>query len=140
MKRFSNILAIVNTSRNDNSALQRAVSVMNSNLASLAAAEELERLEEFVTVVGGNEALIEKEVLVGRPFLEVIHQVLKRDHDLVIKFAKNSVTPDQRPGKKYRTDESPGVGCGSDCYGNVVSYGYSRLLHRQHFREHPEPG
>jgi nucleotide-binding universal stress UspA family protein len=118
MKRFSNILAVVNTSRNDNSALQRAVSVMNSNLASLtvasvveelpadmwmivlavspteirdiAAAEELERLEEFVTVVGGNEALIEKEVLVGRPFLEVIHQVLKRDHDLVIKNVEPS--------------------------------------------------
>jgi len=118
MKRFSNILAFVNTSRNDTSALQRAVSVMNNNLASLtvvsvldelpadmwmtvlavspteirdiAAAEELERLEEFITVVGGNEVLIEKEVLLGRPFLEVIHQVLKRDHDLVIKNVEPS--------------------------------------------------
>jgi universal stress protein E len=118
MKRFSNILAVVNTSRNDNLALQRAVSVMNNNLASLtvvsvledlpadmwmtvlavspaeirdiAAAEELERLEEFVTVAGDNEALIEKEVLVGRPFLEIIHQVLKRNHDLVIKTVEPS--------------------------------------------------
>jgi len=118
MKRFSNILAVVNTSRNDTSALQRAVSVMNNNLASLtvasvledlpadmwmtvlavspaeirdiAAAEELERLEEYVTVVGGNEVLIEKKVLVGRRFLEVIHQVLKRNHDLVIKNVETS--------------------------------------------------
>jgi len=118
MKRFSNILAVVNTSRNDNSALQRAVSVMNNNLASLtvvsvledlpadmwmtvlavspaeihdiAAAEEFERLEEFVTVAGDNEILIEKEVLLGRPFLEIIHQVLKRNHDLVIKTVEPS--------------------------------------------------
>ena len=111
-------MAVVNTSRNDTSALQRAVSVMNNNLASLtvasvvdelpadmwmtvlavspaeirdiAAAEELERLEEYVTVVGGNEVLIEKKVLVGRPFLEVIHQVLKRNHDLVIKNVEPS--------------------------------------------------
>ena len=118
MRRFSNILAVVNTGRNDTSALQRAVSVMNNNLASLtvvsvledlpadmwmtvlavspaeirdiAAAEELERLDEFVSVVGGNEVLIEKEVLVGRPFLEIIHQVLKRNHDLVIKTIEPS--------------------------------------------------
>ena len=118
MKRFSNILAVVNTSRNDTSALQRAVSVMNNNLASLtvvsvldelpadmwmtvlavspaeirdiAAAEELERLKKIVNVVVGNEVLIEKEVLVGRSFLEVIHQVLKKDHDLVIKNVEPS--------------------------------------------------
>jgi len=118
MKRFSNILAVVNTSRNDTSALQRAVSVANNNLASLtvvsvleelpadmwmtvlavspaeirdiAAAEELDRLEEFITVVGGNEVLIEKKVLVGRPFMEVIHQVLGRNHDLVIKNVEPS--------------------------------------------------
>jgi len=118
VKRFSNILAVVNTGRNDTSSLQRALSVMNNNLASLtvvsvleelpadmwmtvlavspaeihdiAAEEELERLEEFVTLVGGNEVLIEKKVLTRRPFLEVIHQVLERNHDLVIKNVEPS--------------------------------------------------
>jgi len=118
MKRFSNILAVVNTGRNDVSALRRAITLTNSNQASLtvvsfledlpadmwmstvavsieeirdiAAAEELDRLKELVSAVGGERATIEKTVLVGRPFMEIIHKVMQGNHDLVIKNAEPS--------------------------------------------------
>ena len=66
------------------------LAVSPAEIHDIAAAEEFERLEEFVTVAGDNEILIEKEVLLGRPFLEIIHQVLKRNHDLVIKTVEPS--------------------------------------------------
>ncbi|MFC1796443.1 universal stress protein [Pseudomonadota bacterium] len=113
MKRFSNVLAVVNPDRNDASALHRAVSLANSNLAALtvvsvleelpgdlrmsllvanpaeirdiAAAEERDQLEELVSVVEAKGVPIEKKVLAGRPFIELIRQVLGGNHDLVIK-------------------------------------------------------
>ena len=89
MKRFSNILAIVNTHRNEASALQRAISLAKNNQASLTVAslleeipgdlhmsilvidpeevleiakeEELERLKEMVASVNQEEVTIEKK-------------------------------------------------------------------------------
>jgi len=118
MKRFSNILAVVNTGRNDTSALQRAVSIARNNRAALTVAsvleelpgdlrmsilavsaaeirdiaitEELDRLTEFLTTVEEKGVPIETEVLIGRAFVEIIHQVLRGNHDLVIKNAEPS--------------------------------------------------
>jgi len=59
-------------------------------IRDIAAAEELDRLKELVTAVGGERATIEKRVLVGRPFMETIHKVMEGNHDLVIKNAEPS--------------------------------------------------
>jgi len=118
MKRFSNVLLVVNTNQIGFSALKQAVSIAKKNGASLtvasvleelpsnlrmsvlavnaaeirdiAKAEELDRLSEYLTVVEEQRVPLEKKVLIGRGFVEIIRQVLNGKHDLLIKDAEIS--------------------------------------------------
>jgi len=116
MKRFKNILCVVNSDAESKVALERAVSLAASNQARLKFVEIIdkssldlklidyiysskniqeeiialrqEQLEKLVAPLKKNIEITTK-VLVGIPFLEIIHEVLRNDHDLVIKTAEN---------------------------------------------------
>ncbi len=118
MKRFSNILAVVDTRRSGISALKQATSVAKKNGASITVAsvleelpgerwmsvlpssasdieaiakeEELNRLTEYVSAAEVDAGSIDKRVLTGRASAEIIRQVLGGQHDLLIKDAEIS--------------------------------------------------
>ncbi len=120
MKRFSNILLIADAGVENSKALGRAISLASNNQASLTLVDVIdsvptemqlaitavtpqelldivvsERLKQLESVVatGKNSGLdIEARVLVGKPFLEIIRQVLRNKHDLVIKCVDPSGT------------------------------------------------
>jgi len=103
MNRFKNILFVAETTVDQASALARAVSLAERNLADLT-------IIDVIPAVGGAyyeglttsrraalEALIEPyqirvkiecRILMGTPFLEIIRAVLRNEHDLVIKAAE----------------------------------------------------
>jgi len=113
MERFSNILLLADTGLEDSNALKRALALANSNQASLtlvdvvdsvpaemqlaittitpaelvdiAVSEKREQLEKVVAAGKASGVDIKANVLVGKPFLEIIRQVLRGKHDLVIK-------------------------------------------------------
>ncbi len=115
MKRFSNILLVVDERSDYTAALERAVTLARNNEARLtvcavvnaipnelrmgvikvsprkvldiATAEKQEWLEKTVTEVATDGVSIETRVLTGKPFIEIIRQVMRDDHDLVIKAA-----------------------------------------------------
>lgn len=116
MKRFSNILLVADRDTDHSAALKRAVTLANNNQARLtvcaivdaisaelqvaitaitpvelrdiAANESRDWLEEIVKAIPEDGASIETKVFVGKPFLEIIQEVLKNNHDLVIKSAE----------------------------------------------------
>ena len=111
MKRFKNILVVPATASADDRALERAVRLAQSNAARLTVAlcvEEAtdgewgvelqrgivaglqQRLDQIVEPGRDQGLLIETRVLVGRPFLELIKQVLRDRHDLVMKTAQGT--------------------------------------------------
>lgn len=113
MKRFSNILLIADAGLENSVALKRALALALSNQASLTLvdvvasvpaemhmaitavtpkelidiiiSEKREQLEKVVKAGMNSGVDIETNVLVGKPFLEIIRQVLRNKHDLVIK-------------------------------------------------------
>ena len=113
MKRFSNILLIADEATDYSAALKRAVTLARNNqallticavvnmvpgdmqmaitavtpaeLRNIAVAEKRDWLEGFVNSVVADGVAVEVKVLSGKPFLEVIRQVLGNDHDLIIK-------------------------------------------------------
>ena len=115
MKRFSNILLIVDERTDYSAALKRGATLARKNQARLsvcaivdtvpselrigvvritprevldaATARKREWLEAAVKSVATEEVSIDKKVLVGRPFIEMIREVLRNDHDLIIKCA-----------------------------------------------------
>ena len=115
MKRFSNILLVVDESSDYSAALKRGATLARNNQASLTAcaivdktpsevrmgavkitphevldfatAEKREWLEDTVNSSTTTGVSIDKKVLVGKPFIEIIRQVLRNDHDLIIKCA-----------------------------------------------------
>ena len=118
MKRFKNILCIVNTDMQDTIAVEHAVKLAEKNQASLTVVEVIDeippnttlfertlssidlqekiiaahqnRLQELVSPLG-QKIEIKTKVLTGILFLEVIYEVLRNRHDLVFKTAENSV-------------------------------------------------
>jgi len=116
MKRFSNILLIADEGTDYSAALKRAVTLARNNQALLtvcavvdavpddiqmaitagtpaelldfAVIDKREWLEKIVTFVAENGVPLEAKVLTGKPFLEVIRQVLRNEHDLIIKCAE----------------------------------------------------
>lgn len=111
MKRFKNILVVPATASADDRALERAVRLAQNNAARLTVAlcvEEAtegewgvelqrgivagsqQRLDQIVEPARDQGLLIETRVLVGRPFLELIKQVLRDGHDLVMKTAQGT--------------------------------------------------
>jgi nucleotide-binding universal stress UspA family protein len=118
MRRFSNI-RVISDSGSDNAALlKRAISLARDNQADLtvcavvdavttesqmaatditpaelcdiAVTESRDRLEEIVENSVDGEFSVETAVLVGKPFIEVIRQVLRHNYDLVINRAEGA--------------------------------------------------
>jgi nucleotide-binding universal stress UspA family protein len=115
MKRFSNILVVVDEGPDYSAALKRGATLARKNQARLTAcaivdtvpsevrigairitppqvldvatARKREWLEETVSSIATDGVSIDKKVLVGKPFIEIIRQVLRNDHDLIIKCA-----------------------------------------------------
>lgn len=118
MKRFKNILCIVNTDMQDTIAVEHAVKLAEKNQASLTVVEVIDeippnttlfertllsidlqaeiiaehqnRLQALVSPLG-HKIEIKIKVLTGILFLEVIYDVLRNGHDLVFKTAESGV-------------------------------------------------
>lgn len=116
MKRFSNILLIADEDTDHTQAAQRAIKLAKNNQAALTVCavvdavpadmqmaitavtpgeirdilvtEKREKLEEIIKSTTDEEIAIEAKVLVGKPFVEIIRQVLGASYDLVIKSAE----------------------------------------------------
>jgi len=116
VKRFNNILLLVNQGAGDKGILRRAASLAETNRAQLTVVtviEELPRdmrmlvvaitpsevqeliarerrqyLYQIVAAHTKEEIRISVKVLTGTPFLEIIRQVLRQKHDLVILAAE----------------------------------------------------
>ncbi len=115
MKRFSNILLVVDERTDYSAALKRGVTLARKNQARLtvcaivnavssevrigairitqrqvldiATASKRGWLEDIVNSVATDGVSVDKKVLIGKPFIEIIRQVLRNDHDLIIKCA-----------------------------------------------------
>jgi len=116
MKRFSNILLIVDEGTDYSAALKRAVTLSRNNqalltacavidavpddmqmavtaiapaeLQNIAVTEKRDWLDEVVKAVAADGVSLEAKVLIGKPFIGIIRQVLDNDHDLLIKCAE----------------------------------------------------
>ena len=112
MKRFRNILVLLNTGAGDKAILRRAASLAETNRAQLTIVnviddlpgdmrmlvvaitpvelqeliveERRKYLEQMVATLGKKGIRVGVKVLTGTPFLEIIRQVLRQKHDLVI--------------------------------------------------------
>lgn len=127
MKRFKDILCVVETGESCKPALERAVTLAENNQASLTVIDVVERVptgiempEEgpfaadlqtaMVSAHGKDlEALvdpyrtrieIQTKVLKGTPFLEIIREVLRNGRDLVIKIPETQVWLDRLFGSE----------------------------------------
>ena len=116
MQRFKNILCVVETGKACKAVMERAITLSENNQASLTVVDVVERVTAGIgmpeggpisadlqaALVGtheqGLETLvapyrarveIQTRVLVGVPFLEIILDVLRNGHDLVIKVPEN---------------------------------------------------
>jgi nucleotide-binding universal stress UspA family protein len=115
MKRFSNILLVVDEHTDYSAALKRGVALAQHNQAGLtvcaivdtvpsdiqmsviavtpqeildiAVTEKRDWLRHITEAVASDGVSLEARVLVGKPFIEMIRQVLRDDHDLIIKCA-----------------------------------------------------
>lgn len=116
MQRFKNILCVTTSVDSNNLALTRAVALAKNNQAELKVvvvidevppntkllervllpediqskiiAKHEQGLQEAIAP-HGEELTIQTKVLVGMPFLEIIREILRDNHDLVIKAAEN---------------------------------------------------
>jgi len=112
MQRFKNILAVIELKQSPDRVLARAVSLAKNNQAKLsvvcvvpeitagigmpeggpisaqlqaaAIADARQQLEQAIGSIGSQTA-VQTAVLVGTPFLEIIREVLRNAHDLLIK-------------------------------------------------------
>ncbi len=108
MKRFKNILAVVDPARDQDEGLERAAELARENEARLAAivclddalprgegdvirqaivAGMTERLAALAAPVRERGIEVEIRIVFGEPFLEIIRRVLRAQHDLVVKVA-----------------------------------------------------
>jgi len=120
MQRFSKILLIADAGTDYSAALKRAVALAKNNQASLTlvdvvdsvpaelrmaitmvtpqelcdilVTEKREKLDGISRTIADKEIAVEAKVLVGKPFSEIIRQVLGNDHDLVIKCAEGDAS------------------------------------------------
>lgn len=116
MKRFSNILLILDEGTNYSAALKRAITLARNNqallttcavvdvvpgdmqladsavtpaeLQDIVVTENRDWLNAVCNSVEAGGVPLETKVLAGRPFIEIIRQVLEHDHDLIIKCAE----------------------------------------------------
>ena len=115
MKRFSKILLVIDDRTDYLAALKRAIALARSNYAHLticanidaipnevrmgvvripsrevldvATAKTQQWLDDTVDSVATEGVSVDTKVLVGKPFIEIIRQVLRDSHDLIIKCA-----------------------------------------------------
>ena len=115
MKRFANILLVVDERTDYSAALKRGATLARNNQARLtvcavvdtvpgevriraamitprqildvATTRKQEWLENTVDSAAIDGIAVDRQVLVGKPFIEIIRQVLRNGHDLVIKCA-----------------------------------------------------
>lgn len=115
MKRFSNILLIVDEQTDYSAALKRGVALASNNQARLtvcavvdkvpsdvkmgvfatrseevldiSVTEKRDWLAETIESVAADGVPLDTKVLIGKPFIEIIRQVLRNGHDLIIKCA-----------------------------------------------------
>ncbi len=59
--------------------------VAPSALIEITVAQQRRQLEETAQAIVGNAVAVEIKILVGKPFVEITRQVLRNNHDLVIK-------------------------------------------------------
>jgi len=105
MKRFSSVLFVAEAEVDDTRALAEAVALAENNQAKLTIVsaidfgyaplsqhlreamlqEHRERLEALADQAALTNGPIETRVLVGKPFIEIIREVLRNGHDLVVK-------------------------------------------------------
>ncbi len=115
MKRFTNILCVITPGVDSKPALERAVTLAENNQAKLIVVAVVERIKAGIGLpVGGpvsddlqaavirtreselaallqpyrERVDLQDKILVGTPFLEIIREVLRSGHDLVIKTAE----------------------------------------------------
>jgi len=116
MQRFKNILYVAVPDSGSEVALERAITLANLNQAHLTIVKVIDKIPSNITLPEGlpspekfqgkrvlkhqqvlEEQLasrnknikIQTKVLVGIAFLEIIHEILRNGHDLVIKEAEN---------------------------------------------------
>lgn len=116
MRRFKDILCVVDDAKADRHVLERAVTLAGNNQASLTVVDVVEHVTAGIgmpeggpisadlqaTLVSAHEQGLETlidpyrarvtsqtRVLTGVPFLEIIREVLRNGHDLVIKSPEN---------------------------------------------------
>ncbi len=76
--------------------LQRAITIMApSELQDIVIKERLSQLEKLVKPARKKGIRISTKVLIGTPFLDIIREVLRNHHDLVIKSAEGKGTAKQ---------------------------------------------
>ncbi len=116
MKRFKNILLVAGGESWEEAALKRAVTLAKNNQAQLkvvevieelpremwmlvtvfhpadiqeaAIKERLTQLEHLISSIRKEGIQVTAKVLIGTPFLEIIREVLRNKHDLVMKTAR----------------------------------------------------
>jgi len=116
MNRFKNILYVMESTEDNQPALQRAVALAEHNQASLTVVDVIPRINAGIRMPEGGpiskdlQAALEKKhlddlneltapflkrkkittkILVGTPFMEIIREVLRDKHDLIIKIPEN---------------------------------------------------
>jgi universal stress protein E len=116
MQRFKNILLVYDSTEHGKPTLKRAITLATINRArltvidvikeiprdyqmlmttllpeeimELAVKEQYERLEHYITPIREAGCKVNAKVLSGKVFLEIIREVLRNKHDLVIKTAR----------------------------------------------------
>jgi len=116
MRRFKNLLCVVDPQQKPDAVLDRAVSLAKNNQAALTVVAVVPQMSAGIGMPDGgpishdlqkalnaeaqqqlqsavaqfqSAAQIDVEVLVGTPFLEIIRKVLRNAHDLVVKAPEN---------------------------------------------------
>jgi len=121
MKRFKNVLLVAHGGSGGEAPLKRAVSLAKRNRARLTVVEVIEelprdirrlmaaiptqdllelvikerceQLEQCIAPIRKEHAQVSAKVLIGTPFMEIIREVLRRNHDLVIMTAEGRGGP-----------------------------------------------
>lgn len=109
MKRFTNILFVTEPEVDDTRALAQAVSLADHNQARLTIVDTVdfgyglrdkslrtamirareEQLEQLAAQASLKSGPVETRMLVGKPFVEIVREVMRNDRDLVVKSMTN---------------------------------------------------
>jgi nucleotide-binding universal stress UspA family protein len=120
VKRFSNILFVAGSGEDDSVALAQAVALANNNQATLTLVDVVdmaptemqmaitavtpaelcdivaaEKLAALTELAGDVAIAAETKVLVGKPFMEIIREVMANGRDLIIKSVESSQSIEQ---------------------------------------------